>query len=143
MRPFLAGERRVQIPIRPYAHAHASISRPYLVYASQESADFYIGVQALRHEMAEFSLTLRSRPRQRTVSAYTCGRLDRFCPKPELVVTGNATLDVDNPILGATSAAGQPGTPGLGAGLAALCTAVLLWQRQRVQLVGGGPRLRR
>jgi len=43
-------------------------------------SDWYVGVQALRDEPAEFSLHLTARPRPPVVQAYACSRLSHFCP---------------------------------------------------------------
>ena len=48
----------------------------------EESApsDWYVGVQSLRDDSAEFTLRVGWRPRPRRVVAYACNRLNHFCP---------------------------------------------------------------
>ena len=111
--------------------------------AESESADFYIGVQALRDERAEFTLSLSSRPRQRLVEAYGCSRLLHFCPEEQGDV-GNASLDAENPIMQATSAARSSRAPprpqqlALALMLGAICAGrSAAWRTRRTRRIPG------
>ena len=65
------------------------------VGAESDAADWYIGVQALKAEPAEFFLYVSSRPRPKEIKAYECSRLNHFCPSAaaEMLALSNATAD--------------------------------------------------
>jgi hypothetical protein len=50
------------------------------VGAESAPSDWYVGVQALKEEQAEFFLYVSSRKRPREAKAYECSRLNHFCP---------------------------------------------------------------
>ena len=62
-------------------HPSTSVAGGFAPLGAEEGlADWYVGVQSLRDEPAEFELFLGSRRRSRSFKEYACTRLSHFCP---------------------------------------------------------------
>jgi hypothetical protein len=97
----------------------------------EPAADWYLGVQALPAEDAEFELVVSSRPRPEVVVQRTCNRNDAFCPQDQKTIEG---VTLNKPLVVITASAAPPRAAlHAAAPLAALLlhAAARMWRRAR------------